>query len=51
MKYLGKNNWVWAFRPSQFLLHKDAVLAAFTDQIAARGLGLEPASPAATASD
>lgn len=35
-KYLGKNNWLWAFRPSQFLLHKDAVMAAFRDQIAAR---------------
>lgn len=35
-KYLGKNNWLWAFRPSQFLLHKDAVMAGFRDQIAAR---------------
>jgi hypothetical protein len=33
-KYLGKNNWAWAFRPSQFLLHKDAVMAAFREQIA-----------------
>jgi hypothetical protein len=40
-RYLGKNNWMWAFRPSQFLLHKDAVMAAFSDQIRARGLTLE----------
>jgi hypothetical protein len=33
-KYLGKNNWTWAFRPSQFLLHKDAVMEAFRDEIA-----------------
>jgi hypothetical protein len=43
-KYLGKNNWAWAFRPSQFLLHKDAVVAAFRDQLTARGLALEDAS-------
>jgi hypothetical protein len=40
-KYLGKNNWLWAFRPSQFLLHKDAVINAFRDQIRARGLMLD----------
>ncbi|MBV9894760.1 MAG: hypothetical protein JO020_11370 [Chloroflexi bacterium] len=40
-RYLGKNNWLWAFRPSQFLLHKDAVIAAFREQIAARGLVLD----------
>jgi hypothetical protein len=33
-KYLGKNNWAWAFRPSQFLLHKDAVMDAFRSEIA-----------------
>jgi hypothetical protein len=33
-KYLGKNNWMWAFRPSQFLLHKDAVMQAFQSEIA-----------------
>ncbi len=43
-RYLGKNNWAWAFRPSQFLLHKDAVMAAFSDQIRARGLTLETPS-------
>ena len=44
-RYLGKNNWAWAFRPSQFLLHKDAVMAAFRDQLSARGLALdEPVS-------
>jgi hypothetical protein len=40
-RYLGKNNWAWAFRPSQFLLHKDAVIAAFREQIKARGLVVE----------
>lgn len=35
-KYLGKNNWAWAFRPSQFLLHKDAVMEAFRAEIASR---------------
>ena len=34
-RYLGKNNWAWAFRPSQFLLHKDAVMEAFRAEIAA----------------
>jgi hypothetical protein len=34
-QYLGKNNWAWAFRPSQFLLHKDAVMEAFRTEIAA----------------
>jgi hypothetical protein len=34
-RFLGKNNWLWAFRPSQFLLHKDAVMAAFKSEIAA----------------
>ncbi len=33
-RYLGKNNWAWAFRPSQFLLHKDAVMQAFRTEIA-----------------
>ena len=37
-RYLGKDNWAWAFRPAQFLLHKDAVIAAFSEQIKARGL-------------
>jgi len=32
-RFFGKNNWSWAFRPSQFLLHKDAVVEAFSDQI------------------
>jgi hypothetical protein len=36
-KYLGKNNWAWAFRPSQFLLHKDAVMQAFRAEIASLG--------------
>ena len=36
-KYLGKNNWAWAFRPSQFLLHKDAVMEAFRAEIASLG--------------
>jgi hypothetical protein len=40
-RYLGKNNWAWAFRPSQFLLHKDAVIEAFRQQIKARGLVVE----------
>jgi hypothetical protein len=35
-KYLGKNNWTWAFRPTQFLLHKDAVVDAFREQIGSR---------------
>jgi len=45
-KYLGKNNWAWAFRPSQFLLHKDAVIEAFRDQIHRRAVELsdEPTS-------
>jgi hypothetical protein len=45
-KYLGKNNWLWAFRPTQFLLHKDAVMAAFRQEIAARGLMLEESASA-----
>jgi hypothetical protein len=32
-QYFGRNNWRWAFRPTQFLLHKDAVVEAFRDQI------------------
>ena len=32
-KYLGRNNWLWAFRRSQFLLHKDAVVNAFQAEI------------------
>ena len=53
-QYVGKNNWLWAFRPTQFLLHKDAVVEAFRDQIYAAGGRPEPhsagtAGPAAPA--
>ncbi|MDQ6669570.1 MAG: hypothetical protein M3069_02205 [Chloroflexota bacterium] len=41
-RYLGKNNWAWAFRPTQFLLHKDAVVEAFRDQIHRRPAELSP---------
>lgn len=40
-KYLGKNNWAWAFRPSQFLLHKDAVMEAFRAEIAESRFAVE----------
>jgi len=42
-KYLGKNNWAWAFRPSQFLLHKDAVMEAFRGEIATSRFAVEQA--------
>jgi hypothetical protein len=44
-RYFGKNNWAWAFRPTQFLLHKDAVVEAFREQIQAK-LGRERDEPA-----
>lgn len=37
-KLFGRNNSTWAFRPGQFLLHKDAVVEAFRDRIPARML-------------
>jgi hypothetical protein len=45
-RYLGKDNWAWAFRPSQFLLHKDTVIAAFRERINARGLPVEGSATA-----
>lgn len=48
-KYLGKNNWAWAFRPSQFLLHKDAVIEAFAERLAARGISTDSRAAGASA--